>query len=460
MADLFDLYPAAPQQSTQPSVDLMEQYDPENQPGTYEEALELAKKKISEQHPNMPHWLRDAMLSMVPREQSGRDKLDSAARGVSAVTDYIPAAAGGLLQGASLPIRGVASTIPTEFTQKLANSPDLRDLFQKPSTPGQQAVQDTGEFFGALGPFGKLFGALKGATQAARIPKALQNATALAGTGYLGTPGETSDKLIGAGGALAAGGAGKVASKAAEKIAPVVRGLFNESTPESLIQSVQQPHDVLQRTANDLYGQVQGAIKNRGISTPVSEKLIDQVKEHFPKNARSYQELLDKAKLGDYDAVHKIQSSLYKKGTKALASDDLAVENQGEDILDLRDKINEELNNHLIKEGHLDIAHVLSQGKKIYSDLQKTYFDKLLPKGLIKLVQPEMRLIPENPQDLFKQNSVPMKRFLERHPETAKHVKGLREKDKAMKAVNNLMLKGAGTGGLLFTGKSIYDLLK
>lgn len=455
MADLFEIYPDT---NNEPSVDLLDKYNYENEPGTQEEALELAKKRIGQKFPNLPDWLREAILNITPKDNS--PILASAARGVSNVTDYIPAAAGGFLQGASLPIRGAASLIPTEIAQDLANSQDLTNLFSPPTTEGQKGVQQASEFLGALGPLGKLFGTLKGGAEVARIPKSLQNASALGGTGYIGTPGDVENKTIGAAEALALGGAGKIASKAGSKLATLGKGLFSESNPDLLIESIQKPHDVLERSANELYGQVNNAIKKRGIKTPISEKLTEQLKEHFPKNTRSYQELIEKAKQGDYDAIHKIQSSLYKKGTKALASDDLAVENQGEDILDLRDKINDELNNKLIKEGHLDIAHVLGQGKKLYSELQKTYYDKLLPKGIGKLVHPETRLIPENPETLFKQQSVPMRRFLEKHPEVKKHVKGIKDKKEAIKTINNIMLKSAGTGGLLFTGKSIYDLLK
>jgi len=456
MVNLFKEYPAEQPQQEEGNVNLFKEYNQMNQPGTEDEALELAKKQISEKYPGIPDWLRDAILKITPKENS--PILDSAARGVSNVTDVIPAAAGGLLQGASLPIRGVASTIPTEFTKKLANSPDLSELFKKPEGELENAVHDTGEFFGALAPLGKMFAGIKGATKAAKVPKVLQNATALAGTGYLGTPGDETDKALGAAGALGAGAVGKIGSKALGKLAPVVRGLFNESTPEALVEAVQKPHDVLEQGAHELYGQVREAIKKRGIKTPINEDLINQVKEHFPKNARSYQELLQKAKEGDYEAIHKIQSSLYKKGTKALSSDDLAVENQGEDILDLREKINETLNNHLIKEGHLDIAHVLGQGKKLYSELQKKYYDKLLPKGIGKLVHPETRLIPKNTTDLFEQNSVPVKRFLKEHPDVAKHVKGIKEKEAAMKALKKIGYGTVGTGATLAGGKAIFDL--
>lgn len=426
-----------------------------------QQAESLASQQISDQYPDMPDWLKQAVLSMTPRDKS--PMLGSAARGISDVTNYIPAVAGGLLQGASIPIRGVASTIPTDLTQRLAQSPDLTSIFGAPQTGGQQGAQTAAEFAGSLGPLGKLFGSLKSGAQLARVPKSLQNATALAGTGYLGTPGDSDDKLLGAAGALALGGAGKVGGKVVgavkDKIPSLMRGLTSKSTPEELVKAVQSPHDALQSTADELYGQVRSAIKKRDIKIPVNDVHLEKVKEILPKT-RATEKLIERAKSGDYDAVHDLQSHLYKKGTKGLASDDIALENQGEEILDLRDKINDDLESHLLKEGHIDVAHVLKQGKKTVANLKNTYFAPLLRKGVGKMVQSDLRLVPENPEKLFGQNSVPMKDFLTKHPEAEKHVQGIKEKKKAIKDLKKLFLTTGVGGGATAGIKSIYDLLK
>jgi hypothetical protein len=442
----------------EPSSASFSDLSPEDQ----EKSLSLAKQKISAQHPNMPDWLRDLILHMTPKDQS--PMLESAAKGVSNVTDYIPAAAGGLLQGASIPIRGAAGLIPTEFTQNLANSPDLRDLFPQAQGTGQKSVQMASSLVGGGGLFGKLMGGLKGASQLARVPKALQNPLALAGAGAIATPGDTSDRALGAGGALALGGAGKIAGKAAknigDKLPSFMRGLTSKSTPEQLVQSVQKPHDKLQSTADDFYGQVRNAIKKRDIKIPMQEKFLTQAREYFPKNKTSVNDLFERAKKGDYEAIHKIQSSLYKKGTKQLSGDDLVKENEGEDIIDLRDRMNDFLEKHLLKEGNIDVAHALRQGKKAHKQIMDTYYAKNLRKGIGKMVQSDLRLVPENPEKLFNQNSVPMKDFLVRHPETAKHAQGINEKEKAIKDLKKIMTRAGIGGGIVAGTKSIYDLIK
>lgn len=440
----------------EPSSANFEDLSPEDQ----EKAMALARKQISAQHPNMPDWMRDLLLHITPKNKS--PMLESAANGISAVTDYIPAAAGGALQGASIPIRGVASMIPTEFTQKLANSPDLRDLFPQAHGTGQKSVQMAAELLGGGGLFGKLMQGVKGASALAKVPEMLQTPLALGGAGYIATPGNAKDKLLGAGGALALGGAGsvagKIASKAGDKIPAFMRGIASKSTPEDLVAAAQKPHDKLQSTADELYGQVRSAVKKRGIKIPVRDEHLDQIAEILPKT-RASKQLIEKAKSGDYQAVHELQSHLYKKGTKGLASDDIALENQGEEILDLRDKINDDLEKHLIKEGHIDVAHVLKQGKKAYAELMNTYFPKNLRKGIGKLVHPELRLVPKNPEKLFDQNSVPMKAFLAKHPEVSKHLQGITDKKAAGELLKKALLGTAGTGGTVITAKAIHDFL-
>lgn len=243
----------------EPSSSSFYDLSPEDQ----EKALSMAKKQISAQHPNMPDWMRDLILNMTPKDKS--PMLESAAKGITDVTDYIPAAAGGLLQGASIPIRGVAGLIPTEFTQNLANSQDLRKLFPQAHGTGQKSVQMAGELIGAGGILGKLMGGLKSVNVLAKVPKALQTPLALAETGAIATPGNATDRALGAGGALTLGGvgtlAGKAAGKVGEKLPAFLRGLSNKSTPEALVEAVQKPHDLLQSTADDFYGQVRQAIK-------------------------------------------------------------------------------------------------------------------------------------------------------------------------------------------------------
>ncbi len=442
----------------EPSSASFEDLSPEDQA----KAMELAKQQIAINHPDMPEWMRDMILKLAPKQKS--PLLESAGRAAENVSGYIPAAAGGLLQGASIPIRGVAGLIPTEFTQNLASSPDLTKLFPKAQGQGQEAIQLGSELVGGGGLFGKMMQGIKGASQLARVPGALQNPLALAGVGAIATPGDVTNRALGAGGALALGGAGKAAesilNKAGDKIPAFMRGLTNKSTPEELVKGAQKPHDRLQSTADEMYGQVRQAIKGRDIKIPMEDKFIAQAKEYFPKNKSSVNDLFDRAKKGDYEAIHKIQSSLYKKGTKQLAGDDLVKENEGEEIMDLRDRMNDFLEKNLIKGGNLDVAHVLRQGKKAHAELMNTYYAPNLRKGIGKMVNSELRLVPENPEKLFSQNSKPMKDFLAKHPEVAKHAAGITEKKEAMKALNNLLKAAGGTGGTLYAGKILSDLFK
>jgi len=425
-----------------------------------ENAMSLARQKISQQYPNLPPWVRDMMLSVTPKNKSPR--LEAVANEMQKNTNSFPVAAGGLLQGVATPFQGITSFIPGKIAQDFTNE-DFTRYFPQPQNSGENLLQGGAKITGGLGGLGKLFGALKGVSQAAKIPKILQNAVALSGTGALATPGDAYDKTLGGVGALALGGAGrlgtKVVSAGTSKLGELLRGLTNESTPESLVNAVQRPHDILQNTANTLYDYVKDAIKNRGISTPVNSDYLKQAQEILPKT-RASKQLIKAAESGDYDAVHDLQSHLYRKGTSALSSDDIALQNQGDEILDLRSKINDELKSNLIKSGHLDVAHVLDQAKSTYKNLMDTYFDKNLPKGIQKMVHPGMRLVPENPEQLFMQKSVPMERFLNKHPEVARHVQGIKEKEAAKNALGKILTNTAKVGGIGYVGSSILDLLK
>ncbi len=436
--------------------------DPYNRMGTEDEGLELARNQISQKFPGMPAAFRDALLSITPRNES--PMLGSAARGFSDVTNYIPAAFGGALQGASLPIRGVAGLIPTELTQGLANSPDLTGLFPKAQGFGQETAQMAGEFAGGGGLLGKMFQGAQSLSAASKIPKALQNPTALAATGAVSTPGDIENRGMAALGGAALGGAGQLAYKGGEKLAEKVpaffRGLTTKSTPEELILSVQKPHDLLEKTADELYGQVRHLMGERNVKVNINPSILDEILEYPSMHSKTHRELVQKAKDGDYEALHTLQSSLYRKGSKDVAHGDSVIETRGENLLDLRKRINKELERDLLKQGHTDIAHVLRQGKEVYKKLQDTYYHKDLPKNIGKLVHPDLRLTPENPEKLFQQNSVPMSRFLEQHPDAAKHVKEIKEKQEAIKQLNSLLLKGAVASGLGISSKNVYDWLK
>ncbi len=177
-------------------------------------------------------------------------------------------------------------------------------------------------------------------------------------------------------------------------------------------------------------------------------------------DSKTHRELVKKAKEGDYESIHTLQRSLYQKGTKDLGNNDSVIETRGENMLDLRNRINEDLNKKLITSGNLDVAHVLTQAKDIYSELQKTYYDKLLPKGIGKLVHPRIRLVPENIENLFNQNSVSMKKFLNKHPEVQKHIQGIKEKKKSTEILKKILFTSGTTGASILGGKTIYDLLK
>jgi hypothetical protein len=423
-------------------------------------AMDLAKQQISQQYPNLPNWLRDMMLTVTPKDQNPR--LQKMAANAQADTNGIPVVAGGLMQGVATPFQGVASMIPGETAKNFANQ-DFTDYLPKPQNDTESAMQTGAEFLGGLGPVGKLFGMLKGGTKLAGIPKALQNATALAGTGAIATPGDAVNKALGAAGAVTLGGAAKVGSSVANQVPVFLRGLTNDATPKSLFQAIQKPHDILSNTADELYDYVRRTIKKRNVNVNINPNTLDEILDYPTMQSKTHKELVDRAKLGDYDAIHKLQSSLYKKGSKDLLNEDAVIETRGENTLDLRNRINKELENDLTQKGHGDITHVLRQGKNTFKKIMDTYYNKNLReaggKGIGKLVNEDLRVEPKNATSLLDTTSKPMNVFLKQHPEAAQQFKGLQEKNAAKKALKDIFIKGGAAGGLAFGGKTILDLL-
>lgn len=428
-------------------------------PDDQKKALEIARQNMVAENPGMPRWAQDMVLSLTPKDD--HPMLNAIANDMEAGTNFIPVTAGGLLQGVNTPFQGVASFIPGKIAQDYANA-DARSYFPKPKSDVEANLQTMGEFGGALSPLTELFTGLKGASAAAGVPKALQNATAIAGTGAIATPGDAGDKAIGAASGLALGAGGKlagaVASKTAEKVPAILRGLTNEATNDKLAEAVQKPHDILADKADRLYGYVKNQINKRGISTPVSKEYLKKA-ERLLSDTKGNSLLIKNAKSGDYNALHDLQSQLYKKGTKGLASDDPGVNNLGEEMLDLRDSINDDLNDLLVKNGHGDIASSLKQGRSTHRKIKQTYYNKLIPKGIGKLVNQDIREVPKDATKLFDKNSLPVKNFLKEHPEAVEQIKGINEKKDAHKALGGMLTSGAKLGGIGFLGKTLFDYL-
>lgn len=231
-------------------------------------------------------------------------------------------------------------------------------------------------------------------------------------------------------------------------------------TKNSLIQSILKPHDALERAAAEKFQHVSGEVSKRGSSNmAINPNEIENLKQYFDKTRQS-NKLLNDAKTGDYDALRKLQSDLYKKGKKNLQSDLETDRMRGAEMLEKRNDINSDISDSLRMQGHHDLADVLDAAKQDYSTLQKIYYNPNLPNALLKMVDKETRKIPENIAQILQEQSKPMNAFKAFHPELETNVNRYLTQNKLLfnplsnAAIYGVPIYAAGKGIGAFTNSN------
>ena len=117
--------------------------------------------------------------------------------------------------------------------------------------------------------------------------------------------------------------------------------------------------------------EAQNLIKERGIDKlSVPSDIFKDAKEFLPKTT-PYKKLLEKAKTGDYDSLFTLQSDLRKIGSQLKRSISGAERIHGGEALKLRQKLQDSMKSHLRKEGHEDIAGLITKGQNKYRQHMK-----------------------------------------------------------------------------------------
>lgn len=329
--------------------------------------------------------------------------------------------------------------------------------FQPTAAPdefGASLGRGTGELLGqgAMAVPGAIAGGLIGGPPGAIVGAGI-------GAGAT-TPGGIPERSIAALETMALPGAGKLlkgAGKQIIKIPAEIKALFSKTNTEKALNTALARHDSLESTASELFNHARDQMKKRGIKEikPQTD-VIDKIKRFLPKTP-DHQKLYEDAKGGDPESLHKLQSWLWKKGNKATNSEDHAISNRGEEMLSLRNQLNQGVQNKLAAGGHLDLVHSYKQGQKLFKELKDTYYKN---KKIQNVFDPEIRKIPEDVTKHFSENSTPMNEFFKSHPELKEEV--LKSKRKR-EAITNLKKKAgeAGVGaGVIYGGSKLSDLFE
>lgn len=299
-----------------------------------------------------------------------------------------------------------------------------------------------------IGQYGPLLAATGGGLLAGS--GALPAVGRIAASGLYGASQEPESRISGAvtGGALQ--GVGEVG-------APIVRAVGKSIplTAKSISNFIQKQHDTLENFSKGLFKNVETAAENRGVNNvQINSDLITQAKDFFPDTTAA-NKLIDKAKTGNYKDLRKLQSDLWKRGTKFKSSDLVQEQDKGEEALDLRDKINESIKSHFINQGHNDLANTLDNAMSNYRFLKENYYNKNLPIQLRKLVNPELREVPKNIIKVLSKDSKPINEFLNLHPPLKDSIKIIGRAKKAVGATVALGTTGITAEGLRY----LYNLI-
>lgn len=175
---------------------------------------------------------------------------------------------------------------------------------------------------------------------------------------------------------------------------------------------------------------------------------INSLRPYFANTAKT-SNLLNDAATGDYNALRQLQSDLYTKGKLNLASDLNATKNEGEEMMEKRNDINQAISNHLKNTGNYDLDHLLTGARNDWSTLQQNYYNKNIPGSLIEMFDSNVRKIPNNLTSILSENSKPMQKLRDFHP-------GIQNKVNAINTRNKLGKYGLGATGLGAGGAWLY----
>lgn len=219
--------------------------------------------------------------------------------------------------------------------------------------------------------------------------------------------------------------------------------------PKKLASTVQSAHDSLEKSAIKMFDKVGEQAVERGVSKiPLDKDIVQEVSKYLP-NTRKSISLIEKLKDGDYKSLREMQSELFHRGNKSAKSILPSERNSGEEMLDLRDRINESISNHFNNTGNKDLSEILDKAKEKYRNLKEIYYSH---PTVSKLVDKNIRKVPKNIGSSLSEDSKKMERLRKEVPGVSDQIDLLKQKENAMKYLKNTAYVGAGLTGLGYAG--------
>lgn len=322
----------------------------------------------------------------------------------------LPNFARGFFQTGSDTIRGAGNLIPgVNIPNPHFSETPIREV-----NPALQRTMDLlGNVFGYV-PAAVAQEGIQGLKALGKVPSAVRSIGTGAGIGAAISPEERGMGAIGG----AIGGAIPAAFETIQKL----------KTKNNPIQAIQNKHYNKVRSASDKFNFVANAAKDLGISRmPIKKELFSEIEKKMP-DKKSIKLVLDKAKSGDYQDIRDLQSSMFEQAKKHQASDNVADQNLGDHLMELRDELNSDLKQHLINEDAPQLANTLQEAMNEWRKINELYGKN---RAVAKLVGPDKHE-QKNIMEVLQEKSEPMKLFRLHHPEIEQSIK-YEKYDKQMK---------------------------
>lgn len=259
---------------------------------------------------------------------------------------------------------------------------------------------------------------------AKKIPEFAKNIVAGTATGAAISP---DNRKLGA-------GLGAAASTAAEAIPAIIKAV-QELKPNAF-KAIQEGYDTKLKNLSSMFKSVEKDAEKAGIKKiKLPQSFFNELEEVGPQS-KTFKRLVEKAKQGGYKELRKLNTELFKRGTKYSSSPFPSDVERAEDIFHARDTLNDTITNALKSIGLDESVTTLNKAKGGYKALQDTYHSH---PTISKLVGPN-RLVPSKSTVLY-ENSERMKNLKMNHPEIDKQL----NYEKKLKIALGF---GAGTTGL------------
>ncbi len=234
------------------------------------------------------------------------------------------------------------------------------------------------------------------------------------------------------------------AAKTGKSLYSAGKKLVTPPDLKKVLKETQSKVNTATKNSGKIFDQIEQTLDEHGKNiVPVDQDLIVQAKTML---SNKFNNIIEKAKGGEYKALRKLQSALGAKERKGLSSNNLGDIDQAENIGVVRNDINEAIQKHLENTGFKDLAKALEQNKKDYRNIKETYFSN---PALAKVFGKSQK-VPKNPMTLLTEDSVEMNKFMSAHPEVKQALsKALKHENKMKNLKKISAIIGAGTSAEL-----------